>query len=69
MKVLKKIFLIGFTEIMDLSLFEANTFTETVVFKIKKTREDLMYKWLHAAFATGFTRGINPSTRYGLPTD
>ena len=35
----------------------------------KKTLEDLMYKWLHAAFVTGFTRGINPETRYGLPPE
>ena len=36
--------------------------------KDKKTREDLMHKWIRAAFVTGFTRGINPSTRYGLTT-
>ena len=71
MKVLRIVLYTGFTGIMDLSLFEANTFMETVVFKIKKkkTREDLMFKWIYVAFVTGFTRSISPLTRHNLPTD
>ena len=42
-------------------------FYEDCKVRDKKTLESLMYKWLHAAFVTGFTRGINPETRYGLP--
>ena len=35
----------------------------------KKTREDLMFKWIYVAFVTGFTRGISPLTRHNLPTE
>lgn len=35
----------------------------------KKTLEESMYKWLHAAFVTGFTRGINPENRHGISTN